>query len=434
MKPWFEREAKIFKFPEPEKKVIQMPNVASYPDFLTGVKDLHNRKDKGEISQDSHDKLYTDLIHWFMKKESFETPWFLRENPELDMMQTPQASQLPPETEVERRRRQLQKLQAKQTTRLTDPEEIEGAIKNIPRYADALKKRIQQYITNRKDKDMIEYIALVTDLIFNIEQNPQKLKGWLQNLNNPKNNFIDPNKLLPKNGQPTLQDLTTIVNDQYTLKIMKELRNLKPEGRSDAGPYEAAVAIMATAISFTRDGEEGIGGDIFYGKRKIEVKTNAGPLFPVKPAYYPKMEYITKFLNKIKFKSPERKGGADGKILSVQQFERMLKNKDKYKKFPFENFIRTVSNAWFGQEHESLVKSLTDPLSFRKAWAKEIFDHYKKIAGHEGVLYINNNAQYAYFINGEQLSDFVDKGLIEYRNMYWTVGASQPRRDYLKFK
>ena len=82
MKPWFEREAKIIKFPEPEKKVVQMPNVASYPDFLTGVKDLHNRKAKGDISQASHDKLYTDLIHRFMKKESFETPWFLREAPE----------------------------------------------------------------------------------------------------------------------------------------------------------------------------------------------------------------------------------------------------------------------------------------------------------------------------------------------------------------
>ena len=79
MKPWFKREAKIIKFPEPKAKVIQMPNVASYPDFLTGVKDLHNRKAKGEISQDSHDKLYTDLIHRFMKKESFDTPWFLRE-------------------------------------------------------------------------------------------------------------------------------------------------------------------------------------------------------------------------------------------------------------------------------------------------------------------------------------------------------------------
>jgi hypothetical protein len=80
MKPWFAKEADIIKFPEPEKKVIELPNVQSYPDFLTGVKDLHNRKAQGEISQDSHDKLYQDLIHRFMKKESFETPWFLRED------------------------------------------------------------------------------------------------------------------------------------------------------------------------------------------------------------------------------------------------------------------------------------------------------------------------------------------------------------------
>jgi len=79
MKPWFVKEADIIKFPEPDKKVVQMPNVASYPDFLTGVKDLHNRKAQGEISQDSHDRLYSDLINRFMKKESFETPWFLRE-------------------------------------------------------------------------------------------------------------------------------------------------------------------------------------------------------------------------------------------------------------------------------------------------------------------------------------------------------------------
>ena len=84
MKPWFSKEAEIIKFPEPKAKVVQMPNVAGYPDFLTGVKDLHNHKDKGEISQASHDKLYQDLIHRFMKKESFENPWFLREAPQPD--------------------------------------------------------------------------------------------------------------------------------------------------------------------------------------------------------------------------------------------------------------------------------------------------------------------------------------------------------------
>jgi len=83
--PWFEKEVvegDVIKFPTPKAKVIQMPNVAGYPDFITGVLDLKAKLDKGEISQDSHDKLYTDLIHRFMKKESFENPWFLREAPD----------------------------------------------------------------------------------------------------------------------------------------------------------------------------------------------------------------------------------------------------------------------------------------------------------------------------------------------------------------
>ena len=79
MKPWFEKESNVIKFPTPKAKVVQMPNVQSYPDFLTGVKDLHARVARGEISQQSHDKLYQDLIHRFMKEESFDTPWFLRE-------------------------------------------------------------------------------------------------------------------------------------------------------------------------------------------------------------------------------------------------------------------------------------------------------------------------------------------------------------------
>ena len=82
MKPWFEKElaeADILKFPDPKAKVIRMPNVQSYPDFITGVQDLQAKQKDGTISQESYDKLYTELIHRFMKKESFETPWYLRE-------------------------------------------------------------------------------------------------------------------------------------------------------------------------------------------------------------------------------------------------------------------------------------------------------------------------------------------------------------------
>ena len=51
MKPWFEKEiqeADIIKFPEPERKVIKMPSVSEYPDFITGVLDLQARRDKGQ--------------------------------------------------------------------------------------------------------------------------------------------------------------------------------------------------------------------------------------------------------------------------------------------------------------------------------------------------------------------------------------------------
>ena len=80
MKPWFEKKAEIIPFPKkPERQVIKMPSVSEYPDFITGVLDLQARRDKGQISQDSYNKLYQDLIQRFMKKESFEHPWFLRE-------------------------------------------------------------------------------------------------------------------------------------------------------------------------------------------------------------------------------------------------------------------------------------------------------------------------------------------------------------------
>ena len=57
MKPWFEKEADIIDFPAPKEKVIKMPSVAEYPDFITGVLDLQARRDKGQIGKDSYNKL-----------------------------------------------------------------------------------------------------------------------------------------------------------------------------------------------------------------------------------------------------------------------------------------------------------------------------------------------------------------------------------------
>ena len=65
MKPWFEKElaeADILKFPDPKAKVIRMPNVQEYPDFITGVSDLQAKQKDGTISQETYNKLYTDCL------------------------------------------------------------------------------------------------------------------------------------------------------------------------------------------------------------------------------------------------------------------------------------------------------------------------------------------------------------------------------------
>ena len=94
MKPWFEKDAKIIPFPKkPERQVIKMPSVSEYPDFITGVQDLQAREKKGQISKDTYDRLYADLIQRFMKKEDVETPWFM-ESPEGIMSLTKQLQNL----------------------------------------------------------------------------------------------------------------------------------------------------------------------------------------------------------------------------------------------------------------------------------------------------------------------------------------------------
>ena len=101
MKPWFENEAEIIKFPKPTAKVIKMPDVNAYPDFITGVQDLQKTLRDGTISQEMYNKLYQELIQRFIKKESFETPWFLRELDDRGIMSVIQARLKDPNLDTE---------------------------------------------------------------------------------------------------------------------------------------------------------------------------------------------------------------------------------------------------------------------------------------------------------------------------------------------
>ena len=79
MRPWFMKEGDVVPFPKKDDKVIKLPNVGSYPNFLAGVEDLQSHVKKGELSDEMYKRLYTELLHRFMRRESAETPWFINE-------------------------------------------------------------------------------------------------------------------------------------------------------------------------------------------------------------------------------------------------------------------------------------------------------------------------------------------------------------------
>ena len=242
MKPWFEKESNVIKFPEPKAKVVQMPNVQSYPDFLTGVKDLHNRKDKGEISQDSHDKLYQDLIHRFMKKESFENPWFLRELDGRGIMSL------------------IQK-------RLNDPnidsETLEKVLFALE--GGGLTKRLQNVLEN--DPDAKRILEKVTETILSAKGSTTEIDQFIKQY--PKGMVnID---ALTSSGAKSWSDIFVgYDSNNFMSRVVDRLYGLKNQG---IGPGEVCLSVLSPQIYHS--GSKPGAGDIFVeGKGHFEIKAS----------------------------------------------------------------------------------------------------------------------------------------------------------------
>ena len=225
MKPWFEKElaeADIIKFPEPEEKVIKMPSVAEYPDFITGVQDLQARHKQGQISQDSYDKLYTELIHRFMRKENVENPWFM-ESPEGIMSLTKQIQNLPPDTDpaiLDKINDYIQLAQDKQE----DPEA------NI--YT-----RISRKVKDIEDQDMQKYYKIVSKFMIGNGLSGKQIDAIINAINN--NECVNLDEL--KRSQNSLENILFMYKDSVeTQKYYNDLLMYQPASR--IGPGEILFA------------------------------------------------------------------------------------------------------------------------------------------------------------------------------------------------
>ena len=245
MKPWFEKEiqeADIIKFPEPERKVIKMPSVSEYPDFITGVLDLQARRDKGQISKDSYNRLYQDLIHRFMKKESFETPWFLREAPSTELL-----------TMIK--------------DKLNDPALDDKVLQKVLMALEGggLKQRVQGVLEN--DPDAKKVLASVTEQIFSAKPTTEDIEAFITAY--PKG-LVNIQALLEPGKKEWSQVFVGYQPDNHMGRVVERLYKLKNQG---IGPAEVCLSVLSPKIfhSGSRPGA----GDIFIdGAGHFEIKAS----------------------------------------------------------------------------------------------------------------------------------------------------------------
>jgi len=134
----------------------------------------------------------------------------------------------------------------------------------------ALDKRIETVLTQIGKNDPDVNASIVQMLIKSIPSlgGAGEVKNFVQDWNEGKE-FINLKNLIPAKGMDSPKLVSSVVADPLAEKLLMDLRAFKG-GKSDAGPYEVALAIMSRNITFAT--EEG-GGDLIINGQKIEIKS-----------------------------------------------------------------------------------------------------------------------------------------------------------------
>ncbi len=409
MKPWFIKEDNVVPFPKKDKGVVRLPNINAYPDFLTGVQDLQAAMKRGDFSAEIYKKLYQDLIHRFMRVESFETPWFLREAPaDAEKM----------------RQRVLAQLAKKGAEDPVFQKIYRDMIVDTP-----IQSRIENYLTVRNDQDALRNITYLIKNIPTLTNDINQLKSFLNNLKNPKHDFIDLAKLVPSSGMTTLVDLIEVVSDPMAKELFSRMEKelvgsalvKGDKGASDAGPGEGALAILSPRITFAQDQDQlEKGGDIRILGSKIEVKGYNGVL----RKNFVNLSGVASFLKTQQGKYQLR---AAGKTIRVNDLAKPKTSAMFSNNFDTGGFIDAVTNAWFGGTSSTLKQSAHTP-AFLKEWYNLSYNFYAKESGHKGILFLIRG-KFCYCVDGDQTLAFASGAGMKsnHGSLYGEKVAQNPR-------
>jgi len=259
--------------------------------------------------------------------------------------------------------------------------------------------RIENYIKAHEDPDIgAEEIAYLVKTIPDLGTT-NEVKDFVERWNDGEE-FININALIPATGMKGPAPLLDAIADGIPEKLFVNLTR-QNFSKSDAGPAEAALAIMSQNVRYVGENE---GGDLIIDNKKIEIKGGGKSLTSGGGRIYNdrhKLD-ITPMAQALAGTPYE------GKSVSVVAASQSLPED-----FPTAEFAQAVNQAWFNGKR-SEIESTFGTDKFRMAWNQAMFDDYKAAAGHDGILIIGVS-QYQYIISGEQLHDFVkqtSKGVV----------------------
>ena len=251
MRPWFIREDNVVPFPNKDTTVLKLPNVGQYPDFLTGVSDLQARVKQGTLSDAMYKKLYTELLHRFMRRESAETPWFMAEAPNSGgiMSLTKQLKNLPSDTDPAI----LDKIQ----------DYIQLAIQKKQEPGANLYTQVAQKVKSINDQDMQKYYKIVSKFMIGNGLSGKQIDAIINAINN--NTCVSLDEL--KKPQNTLSNILFMYKDTVeTQKYYNDLLMYQPASR--IGPGEILFATHSKELIKGQKGDL----TVMATNQEIEVK------------------------------------------------------------------------------------------------------------------------------------------------------------------
>jgi hypothetical protein len=249
---------------------------------------------------------------------------------------------------------------------------------------EPLGNRLEKYIIARDDQDAINAVKWLVKTIPTLGS-AQEVKEFTGKFGETDFDPINVKALVPSKGMTAPANIASLVTDPFAKKLFDKIFQ-EFSGKGDAGPGEAALAILSPAITYASP------GDISVNNVKVEVKASrgsgkAGRIWDM-PLNQKPMAAILQSM-----------GIANFSVLDGEQpFPDVEVGKE---------FIKEACICWFGASVPAIEKAFGNA-GFKNMWQARVFDTYKSHGKWTGMLALGVTS-YQYILTGEQFATTMKK-------------------------